>query len=104
MIKHSSIKTKFIALSSSILFLPIIFYAAPAKASFGDFLLGAGVAVGAGAIIQGNNRARQERYRPVPPQQEFNRGLIDGMNRARYDNPRNSPDYTRGYQEGLNRR
>jgi hypothetical protein len=40
----------------------------------------------------------------VPPQQEYYRGVQDGMNGAKYDNPRNSPDYDRGYEEGAKRR
>ncbi len=47
-----------------------------------------------------NNR---QRYRYVPPEQEYRRGLEDGFNLARYDNPRNSPDYDRGYTEGRRR-
>ncbi len=73
----------------------------PAQASFGDFMLGVGAAVGTGAIIRSNQRAREERYRPVSPQQEFYRGRQDGINGLRYDNPRDSSDYDRGYQEGL---
>jgi hypothetical protein len=75
----------------------------PARASWGDFFLGVGAGVGTSAIINNNRRAREERYRPVSPQQEYTRGLQDGINRARYDNPRNSPDYTRGFEEGLRR-
>jgi hypothetical protein len=73
----------------------------PAQASFGDFMLGVGAAVGTGAIIRSNQRAREERYRPVSPQQEFYRGRQDGINGLKYDNPRDSSDYDRGYQEGL---
>lgn len=73
----------------------------PAQASFGDFMLGVGAAVGTSAIIRSNQRAREERYRPVSPQQEFYRGRQDGINGLKYDNPRNSSDYDRGYQEGL---
>jgi hypothetical protein len=87
--------------TTAIATLPII--QQPARASWGDFFLGVGAGVGTSAIINNNRRAREERYRPVPPQQEYARGLEDGINRARYDNPRNSPDYTRGFEEGLRR-
>lgn len=73
----------------------------PAKASFGDFMLGVGTAVGVGAIIQSNQRANRERYGPATPQEEYFRGRQDGFNGLRYDNPRNSIDYDRGFQEGL---
>ncbi|HAC65432.1 MAG TPA: hypothetical protein DCF68_18355 [Cyanothece sp. UBA12306] len=73
----------------------------PAQANFGDFMLGVGAAVGVGAIIDGNRRDVENRYRPVPPQQEYYRGVEDGVNRAKYDNPRQSRDYDRGYEEGL---
>ena len=76
----------------------------PAKASFGDFMLGVGAAAGVGAIIRNNQRAAQERYGPSTPQEEYFRGRQDGFNGLRYDNPRNSPDYTRGFQEGLRAR
>ncbi len=78
--------------------------ATPAKASFGDFLLGAGVATGAALIINSNNRADAASRAPAPtPEQEFYRGVQDGTNRARYDNPRNSSDYDRGFKVGLQR-
>lgn len=56
--------------------------------------------IGAGALIihevsKGGNR------QPPSPQQEYNRGLQDGRNHVKYDNPRNSYDYDRGYEEGL---
>jgi hypothetical protein len=73
----------------------------PAQASFGDFMLGVGAGVGTSAIIRNNQRAREDRYRPVSPEQEFFRGRQDGINGLRYDNPRNSGDYDRGFQEGL---
>ena len=73
----------------------------PARASWGDFFLGVGAGVGTSAIINNNRRAQADRYRPVPPQEEYNRGFQDGVNRARFDNPRNSPDYTRGFEAGL---
>ncbi len=102
--KHQLTTTQLIALSTATLFAPIFVNVAPAKASFGDFMLGVGVAAGAGAIIRNNNRAAQERYRPVPPEQEYYRGVEDGTNGVRYDNPRNSPDYDRGYRVGSQRR
>lgn len=73
----------------------------PAQASFGDFMLGVGAGVGTSVIINNNRRAQEDRYRPVPPEQEFARGRSDGINGLKYDNPRNSRDYTRGYEEGL---
>lgn len=73
----------------------------PAQASFGDFMLGVGAGVGTSAIIRSNQRAREDRYRPVSPDDEFFRGRQDGINGLRYDNPRNSIDYDRGFQEGL---
>ncbi|BAQ65468.1 hypothetical protein [Geminocystis sp. NIES-3709] len=73
----------------------------PVQASFGDFMLGVGAAVGVGAIVQSNQRAAQERYGPATPQEEYFRGRQDGFNGLRYDNPRNSRDYDRGFQEGL---
>jgi hypothetical protein len=67
---------------------------------------GEAVGIGAGAllinrVVQDNNR---QRYRFVPPEQEFQRGLEDGFNFARYDNPRNSRDYDDGFIEGRRRR
>lgn len=76
----------------------------PAHASFGDFMLGVGAAVGVGAIVNANQRATEERYKPVPPQQEYYRGREDGINGLKYDNPRRSPDYDRGYEEGARQR
>jgi hypothetical protein len=73
----------------------------PVQASFGDFMLGVGATIGVGAIIDNNRRAEQERYRPVPPEQEYYRGRQDGINNLKYDNPRVSSDYDRGYEEGL---
>lgn len=79
--------------------------APPAQASFGDFMLGVGATVGVGAIIKGVQRSNEaNRYRPVSPEDEYFRGLQDGINGARYDNPRNSRDYDRGFQEGVRRR
>ena len=76
----------------------------PAQANFGDFLLGVGATLGVGAIVEGNREDVERRYRPVPPEQEYFRGIQDGTNGANYDNPRNSFEYDRGYQEGLLRR
>lgn len=92
-----------ISLATTTLLAALQALSAPAQASFGDFLLGVGAAVGVGAIVD-SSRQQQERYRPVPPQQEYYRGVEDGTNGAKYDNPRNSPDYDRGYQEGVRRR
>ncbi len=75
-----------------------------AEASFGDFMLGVGAAVGTRAIIDANKRNTQERYKPVSPRDEYYRGKQDGINNLRYDNPRNSSDYDRGYEEGARQR
>jgi hypothetical protein len=76
---------------------------APQKAealSFGEAL-----GIGAGALlIQQTVQNNRTRYRFVPPEQEFQRGLEDGFNLARYDNPRDSGDYDRGFNEGRRRR
>jgi len=80
--------------------------ALPARADFdfGDFLLGTGIGVGTSLIINSiNQSSNANRYAPVSPQQEYYRGVEDGTNRAKYDNPRNSPDYDNGYQVGLQR-
>lgn len=79
-------------------------FSTPAKADFGDFLLGIGAAAGTSAIINSNRRDREERYRPVAPEKEYYRGVQDGVNGNKYDNPRNSSDYDKGYEEGLQRR
>lgn len=79
-------------------------FSSPAQANFGNFLLGTGVGVGSTLLIQNNRQATRDRYRPVSPEEEHFRGLQDGINGARYDNPRNSRDYDRGFQEGLRRR
>lgn len=73
----------------------------PASASFGDFMLGVGAGVGTSVIINNNRRANEQRYGFASPEEEFFRGRSDGINGLRYDNPRNSPDYDRGFQEGL---
>lgn len=75
----------------------------PAKADFGDFLLGVGAAAGTSAVINSNRRA-EDKYRPVSPEQEYYRGTEDGINGAKYDNPRSSSDYDKGYEEGLRKR
>ena len=75
--------------------------ARPACASFGDFMLGVGAAVGVGAIV---NSANSNNQPPPSPQQEYYRGVEDGTNGAKYDNPRSSTDYDRGYREGARRR
>jgi hypothetical protein len=67
---------------------------------------GEALGIGAGAVlidraVRNNNN---QRYRFVPPEQEFQRGLEDGFNFARYDNPRNSRDYDDGFIEGRRRR
>lgn len=74
---------------------------APANASFGDVLLGAGAALGAKAIIDSNNNDERQ---PVSPEQEYYRGVQDGTNGAKYDNPRASYEYDRGYEEGLRKK
>jgi hypothetical protein len=68
--------------------------------SFGEAL-----GIGAGALlIQQTVQNNRTRYRFVPPEQEFQRGLEDGFNLVRYDNPRDSGDYNRGFVEGRRRR
>jgi hypothetical protein len=93
-----------LGISATILSIALSSFPRPARASWGDFFLGVGAAVGIGAIAESNRQAEAERYRPVPPKQEYYRGLEDGMNGARYDNPRRSPDYDRGYEVGARRR
>jgi hypothetical protein len=75
---------------------------APAQASFGDFMLGVGATVGIGALVKSSQNA--QRCNPTSPEQNFFRGVEDGQNGARYDNPCASPDYDRGFQEGARRR
>lgn len=93
-----------LGLAAGLIATNLALFSTPAQASWGDFFLGVGAAVGVGAIVNSNQRAQADRYRPVPPEQEYWRGVEDGMNGARYDNPRNSPDYDRGFQEGMRRR
>jgi hypothetical protein len=77
----------------------------PAKAlDLGDVLLGAGVGVGTSMIINNNRQAEAQRQNSVSAEEEYYRGIQDATNGAKYDNPRNSSDYDRGYEEGLNRR
>jgi hypothetical protein len=67
--------------------------------SFGEALgVGAGILLLDKAI--GNN---QQRYQYRSPQEEYRRGLEDGYNGARYDNPRDSSNYDRGYTQGRQR-
>ncbi|NCO73982.1 MAG: hypothetical protein GW795_15310 [Cyanobacteria bacterium] len=88
-------------LASTIFMSNFSTFVKPAQANFGNFMLGVGAGVGTSAIIRNNQRAAEERYRPVSPDAEFFRGRQDGINGLRYDNPRNSIDYDRGFQEGL---
>lgn len=85
-----------------------------AQASFGDFMLGVGVAAGASAVINSNRRAttaeqraadaqRQQAEQAVTPESEFFRGLQDALNGLPYDNFRATPDYDEGFQEGIRR-
>jgi hypothetical protein len=65
-----------------------------------------GEALGVGAGVLLLDRAvdsNRQRYRFVPPEEEFRRGVEDGFNRARYDNPRDSRDYDDGFMEGRRR-
>jgi hypothetical protein len=79
-------------------------FAMPARADFGDFLLGVGVTAGAAVVVNSSKQANDaSRAAPATPQQEYYRGVEDGTNRAKYDNPRNSPDYDKGYKVGLKR-
>ena len=92
------------SLTTAIALASLPFFSRPAQASWGDFFLGVGAGVGTSAIINSNRRAKEQRYAPTSPDQEFFRGVQDGLNGARYDNPRNSPDYDRGFEEGTQRR
>jgi len=81
------------------------------QASFGDFMLGVGVAAGTSAVINANRRANTAEQRSneartqqaVSPQEEFFRGLQDALNGLPYDNFRASTDYDEGFQEGVRR-
>lgn len=93
------------SLTGLTIFTNINVFSSSAQASFGDFLLGAGVAAGVSAIIDSNARRDiKEQYKSVSPQEEYYRGVQDGINGAKYDNPRNSADYDEGYQKGLSER
>jgi hypothetical protein len=82
-----------------------------AQASFGDFLLGVGVAAGTSAVINSNRRAsdaqrqaaQAERQQAATPEEEFFRGLQDALNGRPYDNFRATTDYDEGFQEGVRR-
>ena len=82
-----------------------------AHASFGDFLLGVGVAAGTSAVINSNRRATESerraaeagRQQTVSPEEEFFRGLQDALNGLPYDNFRATIDYDEGFQEGVRR-
>jgi hypothetical protein len=77
----------------------------PVKADFGDVMLGIGAGAATGIIINNNTkRSTEDRYKPVPPEQEYYRGVQDGVNGEKYDNPRNSSDYDKGYEDGLAKR
>jgi hypothetical protein len=76
-------------------------FATPARANWGSFLGGAAVGAGSAVVINNSQNQRRQRYSAVPADQEFTRGRQDGINGARYDNPRNSSAYTRGFEEGL---
>lgn len=93
-----------VSLTAMLFLASLPFMGRPAQASWGDFFLGVGATVGVGAIVNSVRRSEASRYAPVPPQQEYYRGVQDGMNGAKYDNPRNSPDYDRGYEQGAQRR
>ncbi|WP_036484086.1 hypothetical protein [Myxosarcina sp. GI1] len=83
----------------------IVSLPSPARADFGDVMLGVGVGAATGLVINKNNqRATEDRYKSVPPEQEYYRGVQDGVNGERYDNPRNSSDYDKGYDDGLKKR
>ncbi len=103
---YKSMKSKIFTLGTIVVTATTVmtFSIKPAQASFGDFMLGVGATAGVGAIIRSNQRATQERYGPATPQQEYFRGRQDGFNGLRYDNPRNSFDYSKGFDEGLRAR
>lgn len=91
---RTSLTTLGIVSFSIVSFSPSVF-----ALTFGEALgVGAGVLLIDRAINNNNNRFQ---YRS--PEQEYRRGLEDGFNLARYDNPRNSGDYDRGYTEGRRR-
>ena len=66
---------------------------------------GEAVGIGAGAVLINNAVQRNQRNnKGRNPEAEFNRGVQDGFHRARYDNPRNSRDYSEGFDKGVQRR
>ena len=66
---------------------------------------GEALGVGAGVLLLDKAiNSNNDRYNYRPPEQEYRRGLEDGYNRVRYDNPRNSGDYDKGYTDGGRRR
>jgi hypothetical protein len=79
-------------------------FPAPARASFGDFMLGAGAAAGTALLINNNRKNSEAKKQAVTPEQERYRGIQDGTNGLKYDNPRDSADYDKGYEEGIRRR
>ncbi|WP_013324868.1 hypothetical protein [Gloeothece verrucosa] len=82
-----------------VLFSNMVFPTVVKALSFGE-----AVGIGAGVILidQAIDNNRQ-RHRYVAPRQEYERGLEDGYNDARYDNPRRSRDYDEGYNHGRTR-
>lgn len=83
----------------------LVSFPTPARADFGDVMLGVGVGVATTSVIHSNNKqATEDRYKPVPPEQEYYRGVQDGVNGEKYDNPRDSSDYDKGYDDGLKKR
>jgi hypothetical protein len=72
----------------------------PAKAiSVGEAL---GIAAGgAAAGILINNQVKAHHHSYQPPQAEYDRGLRDGEERLKYDNPRHSSAYDQGYENGI---
>jgi len=76
--------------------------ATPVKAaSLGTVLGLAAGGAAAGIIIDRNIKAEHDRYAYHSPEVEYDRGLQDGEQRVKYDNPRNSDAYDRGYDKGM---
>lgn len=72
--------------------------------SFGEVLgIGTGVFL-LDRVRRSNEADRRDRYTPKAPEEEYFRGVRDGTENLQYDNPRNSIEYDRGYQEGVARR
>ena len=68
------------------------------------FALSLGEAIGISAGLYLLKKVNENsRHHFVKPQKEYRRGLEDGFNHVKYDNPRNSSKYNQGYIEG-NRR